>query len=177
MTEKRIPKEEKAPKKETRASLEKELKEKEKEIAEYIDRLRRLQAEFENYKKRILNEQTRFLELASENLVSQLLPVLDNLERALASSEKNINFENFKKGVEIVFNQFLQVLKGAGLEVVDPTGKHFDPQEHEAVLQVESNEHEEGTIVEVLQKGYVLKEKVLRPAIVKVAKNSVSEQG
>ncbi|MDP3014501.1 MAG: nucleotide exchange factor GrpE [Candidatus Subteraquimicrobiales bacterium] len=169
---KKAAKEEKPEKESKASSLKKEFEEKEKEVADYLDRLKRLQAEFENYKKRILKEQTQFLELASQNIISELLSVLDNLERALASSKEGGNFESFIKGVEMVHNQFLQVLEGAGLKVVNPIGKHFDPREHEAFLQVESNEHEEGTIVEVLQKGYLLKDRVLRPAIVKVAKNS-----
>ncbi len=156
-------------------SLKDQLKKKEEEIAAHINILKHLQAEFENYKKRIIREQTGFLEFASKGIIAKMLPVLDNFERALNSAHEPNDFEAFKKGVEMVYVQLVDILSKEGLKVVDPVDKQFDPREHEAIMQVEMNECEEGTVIEVLQKGYLLKEKVLRPAVVKVAKNYKSE--
>ncbi|HDP69769.1 MAG TPA: nucleotide exchange factor GrpE [Actinobacteria bacterium] len=157
------------------ASLKERLKEKEKEAADYLNMLKRLQAEFENYKKRIIRDQAIFLERASEDIIAKILPVLDNLERALNSTEENTDFESFKKGVEMVHSQLVDVLKKAGSNILNPIGEGFNPHEHEAFMQVESDEHEEGKIVEVLQKGYLFKGKILRPAIVKIAKGCESK--
>ncbi|MDI6891706.1 MAG: nucleotide exchange factor GrpE [Actinomycetota bacterium] len=153
-----------------RVSWKKRCEKKEEELADCVDTLKRLQAEFENYKKRIIREQSQFLEFASQNLIGELLPVLDNFERALAAGE--CNRDDFLKGIELVCAQFKKVLEKEGLQAIDPLGKHFDPHEHEAMMQVESDEHEEGTVAEVLQKGYLLKGRVIRPAIVKVARKS-----
>ncbi len=155
--------------KEDLATLEKKLKAKEAEAADYLHALKRLKADFKNFKKRMVKEQTQFLEMASQNIIMQLLPILDNLERALEASRENKNPDNLLKGVEMIHSQLKSVLDREGLKTIDPLGEKFDPLRHEALMQVESDEHEEDTVVEVLLKGYVLKGNLLRPATVKVS--------
>ncbi|MDQ3681003.1 MAG: nucleotide exchange factor GrpE, partial [Actinomycetota bacterium] len=129
---------------------------------EYLNQLRRLQADFENYKKRVVRQQTEHLERSTEELVGHLLPALDTFDLALAHGTE---------GLEPVYRSLLDILEGTGLERVDPLGQPFDPNEHDAVL------HEEGEddgapaspeVVEVLRAGYRWKGRVLRPAMVKV---------
>lgn len=156
--------------------LKEQIKKKENELSDYVDMLKHLQAEFENYKKRVVREQTNFLEFACKDIIIKILPVLDNLERSLSSARDAADFEVFKKGVEMVYSHLVDILKKEGLEAINPAGQCFNPQEHEALMQVESDEHEEGTVVEAMQKGYLLKGKVLRPAIVKVAKGRESKE-
>jgi len=156
--------------KEDLATLEKKLKAKEAEAADYLHTLKRLKADFENFKKRMVKEQTQFLEMASQNIIMHLLPILDNLERALEASRENKNPDNLLKGVEMIHSQLKTILDREGLKTIDPLGEKFDPLRHEALMQVESDEHEEDTVVEVFLKGYVLKGNLLRPATVKVSK-------
>ena len=130
----------------------------------------RVQADFENYRKRMLREQTAIAERASESIVEQLLPVLDNLELALLSLDDAD--EKLRKGVELVYADFLAVLERAGLERIPTNGEAFDPEIHEAVAH-EARTDEGGaghpTVVETMREGYLLKGRVLRPAMVKVA--------
>jgi molecular chaperone GrpE len=151
-------------------ALRKELDEKKTEAAEYLDHLKRLKAEFENYKKRQLKEQTQFLELAAQDLMGKLLPVLDNFELAVLAAEESKDFERLVKGIEMVYGEFMDVLHKEGVQLIESIGKAFDPQVHDAVMQVHSDEHEDNTIVDVLRQGYTLKGRVIRPAMVKVAK-------
>jgi molecular chaperone GrpE len=148
--------------------LKKQLSAKEAEAAEYLETLRRVRAELENFRKRMLKEQTQFLEFASQNLILQLLPVIDNLERAVEAAQSGNNNEKLTEGVRMVLSQIKDILGKEGLTPIDPKGEIFDPIKHEAVLRVESDE-KENTVVEVLQKGYSFKGRVLRPAMVKVA--------
>lgn len=151
-------------------ALRENLKEKEEQAAEYLDTLQRLKADFENFKKRAIKEQTEFLEVASRNLIQELLPVIDNLERALKASKESNDFEALSKGVEMVYAQLMDALKKAGVSEICPHGEEFDPCRHEAVMQVESKKHADNTVVDVLQKGYLLRGRLLRPAAVKVSK-------
>jgi len=148
------------------------LKEKETEAAEYLNTLQRLQADFENFKKRMLKEQTEFLEVASKNLILELIPVVDNLERALRASKEAKDSTSLSKGVEMVYAQLMDILKKAGVSEINPHGEEFNPFHHEAVMHVNSNKHADNTIVEVLQKGYLLKGRLLQPASVKVSKKN-----
>jgi molecular chaperone GrpE len=125
----------------------------------------RVQADFENYRKRMLREQTALAERASESLVEQLLPVLDNFELALVSLDDAD--EKVRKGVELVYADFLSVLERAGLERIATDGEPFDPEVHEAVAHEAGDGHP--TVVETMREGYRLKGRVLRPAMVKVA--------
>lgn len=147
-------------------SLKKELKETKKLKDNYYDRLLRLQAEFENYKKRSAKEQREFMEYANENLVINLLDVIDSFESALKSNNEVLE----KDGVERIYRQFYNILEKEGLSYIDAIGKEFNHYEHEAVSIVETNEYPEHTVIEELQKGYKFKSKVIRPSMVKVAK-------
>ena len=146
------------------AALTEELEATRRERDEYLDALRRLKAEFENSRKRQERERARILETASERLVVELLPVLDNLDRAL-EAEGDIH-----EGVRAIRDQFVAVLGNEGLLPVASDGQHFDPNVHEAVMSQPSEEHEEGTILQTFQRGYVLNGKPIRPAKVVVAK-------
>lgn len=149
--------------------LEEKVKQLEAEIADYVDTLKRVQAQFENYKKRIKKEFDTFTQISTHKLVKELLPVLDNLERALSSAESTDDKGKIIEGVKLIYDQFKQALEKQGLKAVDPAGDRFDPYFHEAIMQVESDEHEDNTVVEVFQKGYLIDDHLLRPAIVKVS--------
>jgi molecular chaperone GrpE len=136
----------------------------------YLDDLRRLQADFDNYRKRTLREQTARAASASQALVSRLLPVLDNFELAVSAAEQSRDFDRMLKGVEMVFGELREVLEGEGLVTIEAEGKPFDPERHEAVIAVEQEDIEPGMVVDTVRTGYELRGKVLRPAMVKVAK-------
>ena len=136
----------------------------------YLDDLQRLQADFDNYRKRTLREQTARTASASQALVARLLPVLDNFELAVSAAEQSRDFDRMLKGVEMVLGALREVLEGEGLVKIEAEGKPFDPERHEAVVAVEQEGAEPGTVVDVVRTGYELRGKVLRPAMVKVAK-------
>ena len=135
-----------------------------RERDQYLDALRRLKAEFENSRKRQERERVRILSMASERLVQELLPVLDNLDRALEAGG------DIREGVQATRDQLAEVLAEEGLLPVASDGQPFDPNVHEAVMGQVSEEHEEGTIIQTFQRGYVLNGKPIRPAKVVVAK-------
>jgi molecular chaperone GrpE len=145
----------------------KEIEERDRKLEEYLSALRRLQAEFENYKKRAEREQTEYIDQANAALVEKLLPVLDNFERAL--STESSDFHSLKKGVDMIFSQFRKVLEGEGLSSIDALGEEFDPYYHEAVLTA-CGDYEDDTVIEVLEKGYLFRNRCLRPSRVKVGK-------
>ncbi len=142
----------------------------ESERNEYLDTLRRVQAEFENYRKRVIKEQTALVDRATSGLVEQLLPVLDSFELALKNldSAGSDDIESVRKGVELVYAELLGVLEKAGLSRIEADGKPFDPNVHEAVMQ--ENGEGEPVVTDVLRTGYTLKGRVLRPAMVKVTR-------
>jgi molecular chaperone GrpE len=140
------------------------------EAESYLDDLRRLQADFDNYRKRTLREQTARTASASQALVTRLLPVLDNFERAVSAAEQSRDFDGMLKGVEMVLGTLRGVLEGEGLVKIEAEGKPFDPERHEAVIAVEHEGAEPGMVVDIIRAGYELGGKVLRPAMVKVAK-------
>ena len=130
-----------------------------------LDTTRRLQADFENYRKRVVREQTALVERANEGLIQQLLPVLDSFELALGSIDAD---EKVRKGIELVYAEFLGALEKTGVERIDALGKPFDPNEHEAVAQEDGPG--EPVVCDVLRAGYRLKGRVLRPATVRVTR-------
>ena len=140
------------------------------EAESYLDDLRRLQADFDNYRKRTLREQTARTASASQALVARLLPVLDNFELAVSAAERSRDFDRMLKGVEMVFGELREVLESEGLVRIEAEGKPFDPERHEAVIAVEEEDTEPGMVVDIVRAGYELRGKVLRPAMVKVAK-------
>lgn len=135
-----------------------------REREEYLDALRRLKAEFENFRKRQERELSRVRDTASEHLVTELLPVLDNLDRALEAEG------DVREGVRATREHFASVLGDAGLTPVTSDGQHFDPNVHEAVMGQPSEEHEEGTVLQTFERGYLLNGKPIRPAKVVVAR-------
>lgn len=134
----------------------------------YLDDLRRLKAEFENYRKRVVKEQTDLIEHASERLVAKLLNVLDNFELAVAAAESSRDFDRMLKGVELVFGELKEVLASEGLKPIQAKGMKFDPKLHEAAVEVPGDESGELHVTEVLRPGYTIQGRVLRPAMVKV---------
>jgi molecular chaperone GrpE len=141
----------------------------ESERDEYLDTLRRVQAEFENYRKRVIKEQTSLVDRATSGLIEQLLPVLDSFELALKNVDTgDEDNESVRKGVELVYAELLGVLEKAGLSRIEAEGKPFDPNVHEAVMQEEGEG--EPVVSDVLRTGYTLEGRVLRPAMVKVSR-------
>lgn len=144
--------------------LEQELAAKEEMAQQYI----RLQADFDNFRKRARQEKEDTAKFAICDGLTGLLPVLDNLERALAGGKDCAEAKDFVVGVEMVYRQLLDTLQNLGLEVIPAVGEPFDPQWHEAIAMVEGEPEQSGIIVEELQKGYRFKDKLLRPSMVKV---------
>lgn len=140
-----------------------------KQVEESQQRFLRAQADFDNFRRRTTKEKEELAQYASMKLITQLLPVVDNFDRAVEAAKNGGDIESFLKGVDMIYRQFSQVLEQEGLKPMTTVGEAFNPDFHQAIMQVESDEYEEGIVVEEVQKGYVLKEKVLRPAMVKVS--------
>ena len=134
----------------------------------YKDRWMRLAAEFDNYKKRTLRERDALIQSANEGLLRDLLPLVDSVDRASAPAEGDTDSEAFKEGVRMIMEELPKILANRGLKEIDASGQGFDPNLHEALMQVASD-HEEGTIAEVIERGYCLGDKVLRHAKVVVS--------
>jgi len=141
-----------------------------RERDDLLDTTRRLQADFENYRKRVLREQTGLIERSTEGLLEQLLPVLDSFELAVRNLEGSDVDEKVRKGIELVYAELSSVMERAGLERIAALGAPFDPNEHEAVMQDDGDG--EPHVDEVLRSGWKLKGRVLRPAMVKVTRKT-----
>ncbi len=150
--------------------LRKKLEEKEKEIKEHHDRLLRLAADFENYKKRAAREKEDWTKFANEDLIRAILPFIDNLERAVNHAQKVADTGVLIEGIRLTLQQIHQSLNKFGLSSFQSVGKPFDPTVHEAMLVVETDQHEPNQVVEEFQKGYLLNDRLLRPATVSVSK-------
>jgi molecular chaperone GrpE len=150
--------------------LKKKLEEKEKEIKEHHDRLLRLAADFENYKKRAAKEKEDWTKFANEDVIRAILPFIDNLERAVNHAQKVADTGVLIEGVRLTIQQILQTLNKFGLSSFQSVGKPFDPTVHEAMLVVKTDQHEPNQVVEEFQKGYFLNDRLLRPATVSVSK-------
>ncbi len=157
---------------------EKEKKEKKKEKLSETDKLKaelkdkedqylRLYAEYDNFRKRSQKEKSDIYSSSRADVISDLLPILDNFDRAAANAEAD--FDGYKKGIELIFNQFLQLLEKNGVETFGEVGEEFDPNIHTAVMTTQNDELGENTIAQVFSKGYKLGEKIIRPATVVVA--------
>ena len=166
-----IEKEEKPSTPETEVDLLKErLAKSEEQIKELEDRLLRLAAEFDNYRKRTNKEFSYLVKNANEKLILQLLDTLDNFQRALDSAKTSNDYENFHKGVELIYTHMKDLLTKEGLKEIEALGKPFDPNFHEAVTQSESDEYKEGIVMEEISKGYMLNDRLLRASKVVVSK-------
>jgi molecular chaperone GrpE len=152
------------------APLEEVLAAKGQELERLQDRFLRLQAEFENYKRRAAREKAEFLKFANEGLLLDLLPVLDSLERARASAPADPATLPFVEGVEMIIRLFRTRLEKAGVTPVEALGQPFNPDLHQAVAQIEACDGEDNQVVEEVQRGYLLEGRVLRPAMVKVSR-------
>lgn len=137
---------------------------------DYVEHLQRLQAEFDNYRKRVLKEQTRAVELASEPIMFKLLEVLDEFELALFGAERTPEMQRFLQGFEMVYAKLQEILRTEGLERIEAEGQPFDPELHEALLQADQEEEGEQYVADVLRSGYRLKGRVIRPSGVKVGR-------
>lgn len=147
-------------------SAEEEIDATEQEILDLKNSLSRIQADFINFKNRTQKEKAQSIALANEGLILRLLPVIDDLERAL--DQENCSNE-FSEGISMIYKNMIEILKGEGLEEVPSVGEPFDPNFHHAVVMEDNDELESNHIIETLQKGYVLNDKVIRPSMVKVS--------
>lgn len=136
---------------------------------EYRDRLVRLQADYDNFRRRSRQEKEEIYKYTSVKMISALLPVLDNFELALSAEGDSI--ESFKSGVQMIYKLLNDVLAAEGVVQILSVGEQFDPLKHEAVLRVDSDEYPDNTIIEELRRGYYIKDKVIRPSMVKVVKS------
>jgi len=139
---------------------------------EMAERLKRLQADFDNFRRRTRQEKEELSGIVTEEILCKLLPVIDNFERALSMAVDNADVVSFRSGVEMIYRQFFQTLEQLGLAPVQAAGESFNPQQHEAVMRVEDEAQADGMIVEEFQKGYMVRNKVIRPSMVKVVSNN-----
>ena len=150
-------------------TLESELEALRAEKANYLDRLARLQAEFDNFRKRSVREQQDFRDYALMETLKSLLPILDSLDRALKT--QGVSVQDFRSGIELIDKQFHDALAKLGVEPVPAEGEIFDPNLHQAVQMVDTDEVEDHRVIDELQRGYRIKDRLLRPAMVRVANN------
>ncbi|MFD2926020.1 nucleotide exchange factor GrpE [Halobacillus naozhouensis] len=145
-----------------------ELSQLQQEKEEVQNRLLRLQADYDNFRRRTSKEREADRKYRSQSIVEELIPVLDNFERALQVEVDGDTAQNFANGMKMVYDQFLEALVKEGVEEIPAQGEEFDPNLHQAVMQVEDDNFESNVVVEQLQKGYRLNDRVIRPAMVKV---------
>jgi molecular chaperone GrpE len=150
-------------------AVESELEALRAEKANYLDRLARLQAEFDNFRKRSVRDQQDFRDYALAEALKSLLPILDSLDRALKTT--GVSVEDFRSGIELIDKQFHDALSKLGVEPVPAEGEIFDPNLHQAVQMVDTDEVEDHRVIDELQRGYRIKDRLLRPAMVRVANN------
>ncbi|OGP73996.1 MAG: nucleotide exchange factor GrpE [Deltaproteobacteria bacterium RBG_16_49_23] len=155
--------------------LKKRLEEKEKEAKENFDRLLRTAADLENYKKRAAREKEDWTKFSNEDLIKSILPFIDNLERAVNHADKVMDAGVLIEGIRLTLQQIFQTLNRFGLTPFESVGKPFDPARHEAMLVVETDQHEPNQVVDEFQRGYLLNERLLRPATVSVSKSPSKE--
>jgi molecular chaperone GrpE len=139
--------------------------------SEYLDHLQRLQAEFDNYKKRVDREKAELIEYASAELVSELIDIMENLERGVASAKGSDDIDSIVKGMEMVSTQLKDILGSRGLKPIEAVGKKFDPHYHEAMMMTPTDEYPYNTVIEEFQQGYTIKDKVIRYSKVRVSVN------
>ena len=140
-----------------------------KERDEFYDRLLRKTAEFDNYRKRVDRERRDLAEYTAADVLTEVLPIIDNLERALAAAAEA---DPLRKGVELIHKQMLDLMRKRGVKAIEALGADFDPNFHQAVIHEPTSEHREGEVIAELQRGYLLGDRLLRPAMVKVAKGA-----
>jgi molecular chaperone GrpE len=154
----------------TREEWEELLAQKDEELKKEKERVLRLAAEMDNTRKRLEREASEGVCYANESLLREILPVMDNLDRAIQHGESEANFESLMEGVRMTRKGFLDTLGKFGCKPVEALGEDFDPNYHEAMMQQESPEHDDNKVIQELRKGYLLKERLIRPALVVVSK-------
>ena len=152
------------------AELKEELARKEKESTDNYDKYLRAVADLDNYKKRAIRDKADIIKYGNEDVIKDILPFVDSLDRASEHADSS-NVQAFKEGIKLIQEQLLSCLKKHGVEKIDSVGLDFDPNFHEAMMQVESEEHAENKVVNEVQKGYLLNGRLLRPSKVCVCKN------
>lgn len=157
------------------ARLEEELKAAKAEAEDYRERYLRALADLDNFRKRMIRDKQEYVEYANANLIRALLGVLDNFERALGSAETVSEIGPFHEGVKMIYDELKKILEKEGLQSVSALGEEFDPQKHEAVVALDSDEHPPNTVVDELEKGYVFKDRIMRPTKVAVSKDKKKE--
>jgi len=157
--------------------LTEELEEAQQKVQEYWEQILRLKAEIENNRKRCEREVEQAHKYAVKNFVEALLPVTDSLELGIqASQQENATLETIREGMEMTMDLFKKILKQHGIEEIHPIGEKFNPEHHQAMSQQESSEHEPNTVLSVMQKGYLLNDRLVRPAMVVVSKAKSSSE-
>jgi molecular chaperone GrpE len=155
---------------ETLDALQNELAETQAKANEYLDGWQRARADFTNYKKRIERDQAQIYQNAASNTHKRYLVIVDDLERALKNRPQDGEGAAWAEGIELIYRKLLSTLESEGIQPMDAEGTPFDPNLHEAIMSEESDQHESGQVIEVLQQGYMFGDKVLRPAVVRVAR-------
>ena len=153
----------------TSAAEAEKLKQLEAEVQEKQERVLRLQADFENFRRRTRQEKEELSNVITQNLLKDMLPLVDNFERALQAGAQDA--ASFQQGVEMIYKQFVAALQKNGLEVIPTEGQKFDPQFHQAVMRIQDESKEDDTIAAEMQKGYMVKGRVIRPSMVQVVSN------
>jgi molecular chaperone GrpE len=151
-------------------ALEQELSEARARADEYLDGWQRSRAEFANYKKRVDREQAQAYQMAAGNIIRRYLDVLDDMERALKNRPQEGDGASWANGIELIYRKLLNIVESEGVKPMEAQGQLFDPNLHEAISSEESDDHESGQIIEVLQQGYLIGDRILRPAVVRVAR-------
>ena len=154
-------------------NLEEALSAEEAKSKEYLDRLKYLQADFENYRRRVEKEFQELIQRGNEKLIVGLLNVMDDLEKAIEASKKTENMSAFLEGVEMIYKKLCSILEQEGLTKLEAVGKPFDPNMHEVLVKVPTKDYGDGIVIEEVRKGFMFKGKVVRPSIVKVASEEV----
>lgn len=151
-------------------ALRQQLADQQSKAEEYLDGWQRARAEFANYKKRVEREQSQAYQMAAGSILKRYLEVIDDLDRALKNRPKQGEGQAWASGIELIYNKLLAFLENEGVKQFQAQGQSFDPNFHEAVTSEDSDQHSSGQIIEVLQQGYLLGDRVLRPAMVRVAR-------
>lgn len=159
---------EEQPKEEKKSKSKKKKDKKDEQIEELQDQVKRQMAEFDNFRKRTEKEKAQMFEVGAKSIIEKILPVVDNFERGLASIPEEEQGSAFADGMNMIYKQLLNELEQAGVAVIEAVGKEFDPEYHNAVMQVENDELEPGTIAQELQKGYTYRDSVVRHSMVAV---------
>lgn len=161
---------EEQPKEEKKSKSKKKKDKKDEQIEELQDQVKRQMAEFDNFRKRTEKEKNQMFEVGAKSIIEKILPVVDNFERGLASIPEEEQGSAFADGMNMIYKQLLNELEQAGVAVIEAVGKEFDPEYHNAVMQVENDELEPGTIAQELQKGYTYRDSVVRHSMVAVVR-------